>query len=106
MGKGSQQFLMGPLYFLSMGELSTEQYGETYFYAAVPKDHFHYLEQALSKQLDKAEKQFKAKGHIPFAKKEVSYKLPALERFRMGLIEAPDGSGNNDEKLETENCTL
>lgn len=104
--KGSQQMLIGPLYFLSMGDLSTEQYGESYFYCAVPKKDFPPLESALTKQLQKAQKNFKAKGSTPFVKKEVSYKLPALERFRMGLIDAPAEDDDDDAKLTTESCTL
>jgi len=104
--KGKQHLLIGPLYFLSMGELSTEQYGESYFYGAVPKEHFTQVETSLNKQLTKAEKKFRSKGHTPFAKKEVTYKLPALERYRMGLIEAPNDDDDEEQKLATENCTL
>jgi len=104
--KGYQQLLIGPLYFLSMGELSTEQYGESYFYCAVPKEHFIQVENALNKQLNKAEKKFKAKGHTPFVKKEVTCRLPALERFRMGLIDVPEDWEEEESQLTAANCTL
>lgn len=104
--KGHQQLLIGPLYFLSMGDLTTEQYGDSYFYCAVPKEQFTPIESSLNKQLSKAEKKFRAKGHTQFAKKEMTYKLPALERFRLGLIDPPDDEDDGDAKLETDNCTL
>lgn len=104
--KGHQQLLIGPLYFLSMGELTTEQYGDAYFYCAVPKEQFSPIENSLNKQLSKAEKKFRSKGHTQFAKKEMTCKLPAMERFRLGLIARPDDENDGDAKLETDNCTL
>lgn len=101
--KGNQQMLIGPLYFLSMNDYQTAKYAEKYFYCATPKDHFTAMEKALNKQLVKAEQKFKSNGHNALQKKEIKCNLPAIERFRMGLIDAGE---TDEDKAEMKECTL
>jgi len=99
--KGDQQFIVGPLYVLSLGDLSTEQYGDNYFYAALPKRTFASIENAIERKQKEAMKAMRAKEVSPMSKKELKVKIPAMEAFRMGIIEA-DESKDPTEKTSVE----
>jgi len=102
--KGQQQYLLGPLYILSMGldGPTTGDYGETYFYAALPKSQFTMLDHVITMKLHDAERKMNARGHTPLGRKELSLKLPALEAFRMGML---NEKGKKD-MMDMVDCTL